>query len=276
MITGNAIVGVLGVGRMGRAVVHNLLKGGYRVCGYDPVFSEENKPFSELQLCTSEADLASRSDFILVILGFDEEVRDIVLADDFRSGLKPGSIVGIMSTVLPGTLLTIREGLPEGVALLDLPVCRGQKAADEGRLLCLVGGNHQDLDKVSAVLSSFCADIEHVGDVGSGQVAKMANNVMLWSSYFGVFDGLRLMAESGVSLEHGTEALLGSSAQSWALKMWPDVRPVWAADDLRIAIHFARSKGLEVPVLEAVAAAFAKWPNPEADFVSTYSSNGDR
>jgi 3-hydroxyisobutyrate dehydrogenase-like beta-hydroxyacid dehydrogenase len=262
------VVGILGLGRMGSVIARHIAAAGFRVQAYDPVAREEDFGPAGVELRSSEGGAVEGADVVLLIVGYDEEVKDIVSAPGFQASCRPGQVVAVMSTVRPSTMAEIAAALPAGVAAVDVPVCRGQVAADEGRLLALLGGAEADVQRCLPVLRAFCTDMEHVGDLGTGQVAKMANNVMLWSAYFGVFEAMQLMRGAGVDAERARQALRSSSADSWALSMWPNVRPVWAHDDLAIAKQVAAAVGVEVPVLSAVSEAFGRWPNPEEVYES--------
>ncbi|TFB75016.1 NAD(P)-dependent oxidoreductase [Cryobacterium glaciale] len=258
-------IGVLGLGRMGSVIAGHLVTAGFHVFGYDP--AEVSHPLPGIIRCSSEAEVAESADVILVIVGFDEEVKNILFEERFFAALRSGHLIAILSTVQPATLNDIRATIPDHVGIVDSPVCRGQVAAEEGRLLALLGGADGDLERFTPVATAFCSDVIRVGGLGAAQVTKMANNVMLWAAYFGVFESMRLMNAAGVDVETAREALLTSSARSWALEMWPDVRPVWAQDDLAIAKQVAENLHVPVPVLESVADAFDIWQKPEEHFL---------
>jgi 3-hydroxyisobutyrate dehydrogenase-like beta-hydroxyacid dehydrogenase len=261
-------VGILGLGRMGSSIAHNVARAGFRVQAFDPASEPVLFPEPNIELKQSEGGAAEGADIILVIVGFDEEVKTILFQPGFVARLHAGQVIAVMSTVRPDTMNELRRGLPDFVRLVDAPVCRGQVAADEGRLLALVGGDVADVDNVRDVLGAFCTQIERTGALGTGQVTKMANNVMLWAAYFGVFESMRLMRAAGVDVDLARNALLSSSANSWALSMWPDIRPVWAQDDLEIAQQVATSLDVPAPVLASVYDAFQLWPNPEQTYLA--------
>lgn len=260
------VVGVLGLGRMGSVIAGHLARAGFPVLGYDPVARPEDFTPLGVTLVGSEAETVRRAELVFVIVGFDEEVADLVTAPEFRAACHDRTLLAMVSTVLPATLHAIRRALPAGTALVDCPVARGQLAADEGRLLAFAGGDPADVRRLRPALDAFCTDVEHVGPISAGQAAKLANNVMLWSAFFGVFESMQLLRASGADLGRVRTALLKSSAASFALELWPHCRPVWGPDDLRIAAEVARRFGIDAPVTDAVAAAFDTHPNPEEQF----------
>ena len=89
---------------------------------------------------------------------------------------QPGTIVAILSTVHPGTVVELAEAAAKrGVHVIDSTVCRGGKAADEGTLLSFVGGDAAVVERLKPVLAAYSTDIVHTGAVGTAQVAKAAN-----------------------------------------------------------------------------------------------------
>jgi 3-hydroxyisobutyrate dehydrogenase len=262
------VVGILGLGKMGTPIAGHLTKAGFSVIGFDPAARQEDFDPIGVKLVTSEAEAAEKADVLFVIVGFDEEVKNIVLAPEFQARCKDGLILAIVSTVLPATLLDIEKQLPDRVTLVDCPVARGQKAADEARLLAFAAGDSVAVERCLPALRAFCTDVEHVGGIGSGQVAKMANNMMLWACFFGVFESMQLLRASGVDMDRVRTALMKSSAYSFALDLWPNARPVWARDDLVIAREVAAQLGVDVSVTAAIAEAFEKYPDPEKVYAS--------
>lgn len=263
------VVGLLGLGRMGNAISRHLVRAGFRVQGYDPKIGASDV-LPSVKVVDSEREAVVGADVILMVVGFDDELKRIVSDPQWAGSLSAGQVIVVVSTVQAETIKMISEVVGHGVKVVDAPVCRGQQAADDGTLLAVVGGAEGDVQLCRPVLDAFCSDVVRVGGLGAGQVVKMANNVMLWANYFGIFDAMRLMHSAGVDLEQATAALMSSSASSWALGKWPDLRPVWAADDLEIAGQVAAAHELEVPVTNALAEAFRIWPSPEETFKREY------
>lgn len=264
--SGRPTVGVLGLGRMGGVIAGHLARAGFPVVGYDPAAREEDFAPLGVTLLGSEAETVGRAELVFVIVGFDEEVKDLILAPDLLARCRDDTVLIVVSTVLPATLHEIRRVLPAGTALVDCPVARGQVAADEARLLAFAAGEVADVERCRPALDAFCTDVEYVGPISAGQAAKLANNMMLWAAYFGIVESMQLLRASGADLDRVRAALLKSSAASFALELWPYCRPVWGPDDLRIATEVARRYGIDAPVTGAVAAAFAKDPLPEEQF----------
>src|SRR5438067_5358204 len=125
-------------------------------------------------------------------------------------------------------------------------MCRGGRAADEGTLLCFVGGETATVERLRPVLGAFASDIVHTGAVGSAQVAKAANNLILWACLVADHEALALAQRFGLDTEKLRHALLISSAANDALAKWGTQTMAWADDDMQIVAEMAREQGLKL------------------------------
>ena len=250
-----ARVGIVGVGRMGLAMLKHLIKQGYQVTACDI----DDKQLAKARdtgaaAVTTAAEVARAADFVIVAVGYDEEVRQVVLeVDGLLANLAPGSIIAISSTAKPDTVKALDEQAKvNGVAILDAPICRGRFAADDGTLLALVGGKPDVVERGRAIYRCFCSDYAHVGDVGHGQVAKTLNNLLLWINAIGLIEAGRLAESTGIDLVKLRAALLISSGASDALKEWDGVSFTWALKDMQIVADLADKAGLSLPITGAI------------------------
>src|SRR2546428_6200020 len=136
-------VGVIGAGRMGRPIIGHMARKGFRVVAHDV---DEGKREAAAKLgaawAESPAACARALDAILVCVGYDRELRELMSADGLLRDLPRGTIVAVLSTVHPRTVQELAEdALASGVHVVDSTVCRGARAADEGTLLSFVGGD---------------------------------------------------------------------------------------------------------------------------------------
>src|SRR6185437_11348014 len=133
------------------------------------------------------------------VVGFDKEVEAVLLGPDgIIAGARSGLIVGIASTVAPRTMQRLAGRLTDtGIVLLDMPITRGEPAAEAGQLLVMVGGDAQAFDACKPALESFASSIFHLGQLGAGQVGKMVNNMILWSCISANHEGLKLAERLG-------------------------------------------------------------------------------
>src|SRR6266481_1196963 len=179
------------------------------------------------------AEVARAADFVIIGVGYDDEVNQVVLGTEgLLANLASGSIIAVSSTAKPDTVKSLDErARAAGVAILDAPICRGRFAADDGTLLALVGGKPDVVERGRAIYRCFCSDYAHLGDVGHGQVGKTMNNLLLWINAVGLIEAGRLAETTGIDLARLREALLMSSGASDALKEWvKDARRIKATN----------------------------------------------
>ena len=250
-----ARVGIVGVGRMGLAMVRHLIKQGYQVTACD-IDDKQLAKASDIgaTIAKTPAEVAHAADFVIVAVGYDEELRQVVLeVDGLLANLVPGSVIAISSTAKPDTVKALdQQARAHGVAILDAPICRGRFAADEGTLLALVGGAPEVVERGRAIYSCFCSDYAHLGEVGHGQVGKTMNNLLLWINAVGLIEAGRLAETTGIDLVKLRTALLISSGASNALKEWDMVSFTWALKDMQIAADLADKAGLSLPITGAI------------------------
>lgn len=249
---GIAHVGVIGLGKMGGPMAAHLVAAGYVVSGYDPD-GERRTAAQEggVRVVETAVDVAGQADGTLIVVGFDHQARELLLdADDFLRACRPGSSILLTSTLAPATSVAVAEKAAAfGLSVADATMCRAEHAAVDGTLLMLFGGSEQLLEVWRRPLETFSSDIAHVGDVGSGQIAKMINNVLLWIAVTGNQEVLQLAESLGVRQRPLIDALLLSSGSNWALETWHKARPMpWAEDDLSLALDEAARAALPMPV----------------------------
>jgi 3-hydroxyisobutyrate dehydrogenase-like beta-hydroxyacid dehydrogenase len=248
-------VGIVGAGRMGLAMLKHLVKHGYAVTVCD--ISDRQRAAARAAgaaIAATPADVGKASDIVILGVGYDEEVNDVVFGKDgLLDTMAPGAIIAVSSTAKPDTMKALAGRAAEkGIALIDAPICRGRFAADEGTLLALVGGTAAAVARVRPVYASFASDIVHLGEVGNGQVGKAINNLMLWFNAVGVLEAGRLAESTGIDLVKLRDALLTSSAASDSLKEWDRVSFTWALKDMQIVADMTDKAGLSLPLTGAI------------------------
>jgi 3-hydroxyisobutyrate dehydrogenase-like beta-hydroxyacid dehydrogenase len=265
-------VGIIGLGKMGQPMARHLRKAAFEVTAYDiDEHARGQAQRSGITLAASPRAVAERSDFVIVVVGFDQEAETVLLGQDgIGAAARPGLIVGIASTVAPRTMARLATRLAgTGIVLLDMPITRGEPAAEAAQLLVMVGGDAQAFESCKPVLASFASSIFHIGDLGAGQVGKMVNNLILWSCISANHEGFKLAERLGVDQERLRAALLESSAANWALETRPETMPMpWAEKDMRIVQSEADRLRLPVPLCGVVAEVVKSvkiergWPTP--------------
>jgi 3-hydroxyisobutyrate dehydrogenase len=248
-------IGIVGVGRMGLAMLKHLVKRGYQVTACDLDKAQLTKA-REAGAATADspAALARSADFVILGVGYTDEVNAVVHGPDgLIAALAKGSVIAISSTVSPDTVQAIDAAAgPKGIGVLDAPICRGRWAADEGTLLAMVGGKPDVVERGRAVYGCFCSDYAHLGDVGHGQVGKTMNNLLLWINSVGLIEAGRLAETTGIDLARLRDALQISSGASSALADWDMITFTWALKDMQVVAEMTDKAGLSLPVTGAV------------------------
>ncbi|MBT3916821.1 MAG: NAD(P)-dependent oxidoreductase [Rhodospirillaceae bacterium] len=243
-------VGFVGQGRMGLAMAKHVMAAGYPVFGYD-INAEAMGTAVEAGVnpASSARQVAENSDLICVIVPSDDDVRQACDgADGVFAGAKNGSIVALCSSLMPETVSEMAAAAPEGVDILDLPSARGPIAADQGRLALLVGGEQEVLQRAQPVLETFGEAIHYLGPLGAGQIAKTANNILLWCNMQTSLEVLSLTRSLGLDPEAIREAMYDCSGDSWALRQLDRINPAWPVKDMINAMELAASVGEKMPM----------------------------
>jgi 3-hydroxyisobutyrate dehydrogenase-like beta-hydroxyacid dehydrogenase len=239
-------VGMIGAGRMGQPMIGHLARKGFDVAAFD--IDPAKRAAVEARgarWAPGAATLARDCEVILVCVGYDRELRALLAPDGGLSALAAGRIVAILSTVHPKTVVELAAtAAKRGVHLVDSTVCRGGQAADEGTLLSFVGGEAAVVERLKPVLSAYSTDIVHTGPAGTANVAKAANNMVMWSCLVANHEALALAHHYGMDTERLREALLMSSADNYVLRNWRVNTMAWAEDDMEIVQAMAADKGI--------------------------------
>ncbi len=242
-------VGMIGAGRMGQPMIGHLARKGFDISAYD--IDPAKRAAVEGKGGRWQPDLASlakSSEVILICVGFDRELRELLAAEGGLKDMAAGTIVAILSTVNPKTVVELAQlGERRGVHVVDSTVCRGGKAADEGTLLSFVGGEAAVVERLRPVLAAYSTDIVHTGPVGTAQVAKAANNMVMWSCLIANHEALALAHRFGMDPERLREALKLSSADNYVLRNWRVNTMAWADDDMEIVQAMAADRGIALP-----------------------------
>jgi 3-hydroxyisobutyrate dehydrogenase len=248
-------VGIVGAGRMGFSMLKHLVNKGYptTVCDINDKQREAARAVGAA-LVTTPAELGKVCDFVILGVGYDDEVNDVVFGNNgLLETLAPGSIIAISSTAKPDTVKAVAARVgAKGIEVLDAPICRGRFAADEGTLLALVGGKPEVVARARPVYGTFASDIMHLGDVGHGQVGKTMNNLLLWVNAIGLMEAGKLAESTGIDLVKLREALMMSSGASDALKEWDMISFTWALKDMQIVADMTDKAGLALPITGAI------------------------
>jgi len=258
-------IGFIGLGIMGKPMARNLLKAGYSLVVYDI----NNEAVGELVKdgaveAESSGDVASRSDVIITMLPNSPEVKEVVLGKDgIIYGVKSGSVVIDMSSIAPSTSRELSEELlKKEVVMLDAPVSGGEPKAIEGTLAIMVGGPEDTFNKVKDILGKMGASVKLVGDIGSGNITKLANQIIVALNIAAIGEAMVLATKAGADPEKVYQAIRGGLAGSTALdakmpmildgNFKPGFRIELHIKDLKNALDTAKELGIESVLTEKV------------------------
>jgi 3-hydroxyisobutyrate dehydrogenase-like beta-hydroxyacid dehydrogenase len=237
---------------MGAAIGRHLLAADTPLAVYDPVIEARRELVAAGATdCDDPTEVARRADVVLVVVVDDEQVRDAVTA--CFDGAQPGTVIAISASVRPDTCRELaRQGAERGVHVIDAALVRGERGAEEGRLVLFCGGDAGAIERLRAVSGSFAEAVLRVGDVGAGQVAKTANNILLWACIRADLEALRLGRALGVEPRALREALAVGSGANRPLAEWGNHRLRWPHKDLEVALAVAADAGVDVPLVAAL------------------------
>lgn len=255
-MSGLASIGVVGLGKMGRPIARHILRAGYKVHGID-VAADANEAARGLgvEIATSLKELAARCDLVIVLTAYEEQVEDVIFrAEGLAAGARPGTIVAVGATINPAAMAGMAQRMQaQGLVPLDIPICRGEGAAEEGKLLITGGGDAQAFERCRPAFSAFADSVHRLGAAGAGQVGKMVNNLILWACISANTEGFRLAEQYGVDAKIMRDMLLESSAQNWAMSTQVDQKPMpWAEKDMMIVLSEADRLRLSLPLCGTV------------------------
>lgn len=247
-------VGVIGLGRMGLPMAQNIADDGFDVQGYDI----DQDRVAELEATggtgvETPAELGANCGVVLVVVQNAEQTREVIFGSDgLCDGVHEETAVVVSATVSPEAVRDIDAQTPDQITLFDAPLCRGDDAAQEGSLLVLAGGPSEAFGPVREVFEATARaeDVHHFGPLGLGEVAKTANNVLLWSGLVADVEVFELCETYGMDIDALTDALEKSSGTNWGVNNWTERYPreiPWAHKDMRIALEMAETQGITMP-----------------------------
>ena len=256
----------IGLGVMGYPMAGHLKNAGIDVCIYNRTAEKAQRWVEEYKgsMAHSPAAAARGCDVVLSCVGNDDDVRQVLLGDaGALSAMRSGTLL-IDHTTASATLA--REinsaAVEKGVGFLDAPVSGGQAGAENGALTVMVGGEDSDYEAAKPVFESYSKFSKLLGPAGSGQLAKMVNQVCIAGIVQGLAEGLNFAQKAGLDGEALIETISKGAAGSWQMDnrfetMLADQYEFgfavdWMRKDLGIAIAEAKNNGADLPVAELV------------------------
>ena len=216
-------IGFIGLGVMGKPMGKNLLKAGYTLRVHDIL----KEPVRELvalgaKEAQSAGEVGENSDVVITMLPSSREVKEVYLNEDgVLKGIKEGCIIVDMSTIEPMVSQEIAAiALKKKVEMLDAPVSGGQVGAMEGTLTIMAGGKEEIFNQCQEIFEALGKNIYYCGPIGSGEISKIINNMVLAICMQATCEGMVLGTKAGVQPKILFEIMSKSSAQNWALNTY--------------------------------------------------------
>jgi 2-hydroxy-3-oxopropionate reductase len=256
-------VGFIGLGIMGKPMAENLIEAGYDVVAYNRT-REKAEQLDGAAVAETPKEVAERSDVIITMLPDSPQVEEVIAGEDgVLDGIKKGALVVDMSTISP----VVTEGLADkaserGASTLDAPVSGGDVGAIDGTLSLMVGGSEEDFERALPLFEVMGKTVTHVGPVGTGQVVKAANQIVVALTIEAVSEALVLGSKGGVPPEKILDVLGGGLAGNKVMEVKrekmldhsfdPGFRVELHHKDLGIALAAGREYGVNLPVTAIV------------------------
>jgi 2-hydroxy-3-oxopropionate reductase len=209
-------IGFIGLGIMGRPMAKNLIKAGYKLVVFDKFAKSDDLVTLGADGASSGKEVASKSDVVITMLPNSPHVKEAILGEGgVLEGSKSGQIVVDMSSIAPAVSQEIGAALKaKGVEFLDAPVSGGEPKAIDGTLAIMVGGDQKTFDTVKSVLERMGASVILVGGIGAGNVAKLANQIVVALNIAAVSEAFVLATKAGVDPVKVFDAIKGGLAGS--------------------------------------------------------------
>jgi 3-hydroxyisobutyrate dehydrogenase len=277
----NQQIGFIGTGIMGLPMAMHLIDAGYRLCVFNRTRSKA-EPLVERGAvwCDSPAEVASVSTIVFTILGYPSDVESVYLAENgILQAMAAGGICVDMTTSSPSLAVEIAAKAEKAeLTVLDAPVSGGDKGACAGTLVVMLGGDQGAFEKVRPLLDCFSANVVRFGGPGTGQHAKMCNQIAIAGAIQGVAEAVAYAQAKGLDVGKLVSCIGGGAAGSWQLnnlaaKMADtDYTPGFMIKhflkDMKLAVEEAEASELELAVLWK---AISRYSSPE---MSDYSDEG--
>ena len=213
-------IGFIGLGVMGKPMSLNLIKAGYSLMVSD-IDAEREKDIIAAGAVRGDSpkQIGESSDLIFTMLPNSPEVEEVLSGKNgVLDGAKPGSIIVDMSSIDPMVAVRISEkASAKGVDMLDAPVSGGEPKAIDGTLSIMVGGKQEVFDKVKPVFLTMSASAILIGDIGSGNICKLANQIMVALHLASMSEAMVFAEKAGVDTEKVYQAIRGGLAGSTVL-----------------------------------------------------------
>ena len=268
-----ARVGFVGLGVMGFPMAGHLAKSGHEVTVYNRTSTKATEWAAKHggTAASTPREVAARCDYVMVCVGNDDDVRSVVLGPDgVLAGLKQGGVLVDHTTTSAELAREIgKAALSAGVGFVDAPVSGGQAGAENGVLSVMCGADDQDAyARAHEVIMSYARVCERLGGTGSGQLAKMVNQICIAGIVQGLSEGLNFAQRAGLDVEQLVSVISQGAAGSWQMVNRSSTMArdefnfgfavEWMRKDLGFCISEGKRNGAKLPITEIVDGYYAE------------------
>lgn len=259
MITQSTKIGFIGLGIMGSPMATHLIDAGYHLFVYTQGRLPEHLIDRHVTICLSSQGVAERADIIITMVPDTPDVHDVLFGkQSVSAGLSAGKLVVDMSSISPTATKQFAQQIQAlGCDYLDAPVSGGEVGAKNATLSIMVGGSQAAFERAKPLFELMGKNITHVGGVGDGQTAKVANQIIVALTIEAVAEALVFAARAGADPAKVRAALMGGFASSKILEVHgermvkrtfePGFRIALHQKDLHLALSTARELGVALP-----------------------------
>ncbi|TMO41971.1 MULTISPECIES: NAD(P)-dependent oxidoreductase [unclassified Pseudoalteromonas] len=265
-------VAFIGLGVMGYPMAGHLANAGHSVTVYNRTTAKAQKWVSEYQgeYAETPSEAAKGADIVFMCVGNDDDLRSVVYGENgVLASMHEGSYLVDHTTTSAEVAREVgAQAKLQGIAFLDAPVSGGQAGAENGVLTVMVGGDEADFNVVQPVMAAFSRFSQLLGEVGSGQLCKMVNQICIAGVVQGLAEGLHFAKQAGLDGEKVIETISKGAAGSWQMEnryktMWAGEYEFgfavdWMRKDLGIALDEAKANGATLPMTATVDQYYAE------------------
>ena len=261
-----------GLGVMGYPMAGYISKGGHNVTVYNRTGAKADKWLKDFKgkKADTPKDAAKDADYVFTCVGNDNDLKEVTFGDNgiFKS-IKKGAVY-IDNTTASATIAReiYSHAKKNGFGFLDAPVSGGQAGAENGALTVMVGGDQEDFDKALDKIDCYSKKVKLLGKSGSGQLAKMVNQICIAGLVQGLSEAINFGQKAGLNMEDVIEVISKGAAQSWQMEnryktMLDDKFDFgfavdWMRKDLKIAMEEAKNNGSLLPITEIIDKYYAE------------------
>ena len=260
-----ANIGFIGLGVMGFPMASHISRGNHNVYVYNRTFSKAEKWEKKFKGTASSLEsIAKNCDFIFSCVGNDEDLKEITLGEKgvFKNMKKESFFIDHTTSSSKAAIEVNEVALQYSINFLDAPVSGGQSGAENGELTVMCGGTKINFEKVKPLIESYSKKCVLIGEVGSGQLAKMVNQICIAGLIQGLSEGLAFAEKSGLDSKKVLNVIKEGAAGSWQMSNRGETMIQRSFDfgfavdlmrkDLKICLDQAEKIGASLPITALV------------------------